>query len=218
MGGKRFEVLVDPDKALEYKMGRRESIEGVLMFDTIYSDSKKGMKTSKEDLTETFGTLDIQEIASRVIKSGEVLIKTEQRRALIEEKRRQIINYISRHCVDARTNAPAPPLRIEKALTEVNVKIDPFGSVEEQAPDLIRKLAEIIPIRQQTSKFHLKIPAIYVGKAYGFLKKSGGITEEEWLGDGSYSARIALPAGLMANFIERLGELTKGTAHVEIVE
>ncbi|MFQ5711070.1 MAG: ribosome assembly factor SBDS [Candidatus Geothermarchaeales archaeon] len=217
-GGKRFEVLVDPDKALEYKMDRRMGIEGVLMFETIYSDSKKGMKASKEDILEAFGTIDVGEIAGKIVKDGEVLIKTEQRRALIEEKRKQIISYISRHCIDARTNAPLPPVRIEKALGQIDVKINPFGGVEEQAPEIIKKLSEVIPIRQQTSIVHVKIPAIYVGKAFGFLKKSGGITEEKWLDDGSYWAVLALPAGLMANFMERLGDMTKGTALIEVIE
>jgi ribosome maturation protein SDO1 len=216
--GKNFEVLVDPEIALEYRLGRTKDLSHILVFDEIYTDHKKGLKASREDLMEAFGTADTQEVAERIMQQGEVLIKTDQKRGLIEEKKKQIASYISRHCVDTRTGAPVPLTRVERGMDEIEVNIDPFENVEDQVPDIIRKLAEVIPLRQQVTTIEIVIPAVHAGRAMGFVKESGEITNEEWQADGSYKARIVLPAGVKTSFMEKLGSLTRGTARMQIVE
>jgi len=42
--GHRFEILVDPDKALELKSGKSVSLEEVLITDTIFKDAKKDLE------------------------------------------------------------------------------------------------------------------------------------------------------------------------------
>jgi len=163
-GGKKFEVLVDPDKALEYKLGRRKDFTNVLVFDEVYTDANKGLRASKSDLMSIFGTTDVEKIAEKIVREGELQIRADQRKRLIEEKKRQIIDYISRYCVDARTSAPIPPLRIETALEEAGVRIDPFKPVEEQINQVISDLSKYIPIKKQISILSIKIPPAYVGK------------------------------------------------------
>jgi len=217
-GSKKFEILVDPDKALEYKLGRRKDFSDILVFDEIYSDANKGLRASRADLIDVFGTTDIQRIAEKIVREGDLQIKAEQRKKLIEEKRKQIIDFISRYCVDARTNAPIPPLRIEAALEDSGIKIDPFRNAEEQINDVIEKLSKIFPIKRQITILSVKVPAVYVGKAYGYIKNSGDLLSEDWLTDGSLQATISIPSGLKIDFMDRLGRLTNGTAYVEIVE
>jgi len=217
-GSKRFEVLVDPDKALEYKLGRRKDFTDILVFDEVYSDANKGLRASRSDLMEIFGTTDVEKIAERIVREGELQIKAEQRKKLIEEKKRQIIDFISRYCVDARTNAPIPPLRIENVLDEANVKIDPFRSVEEQISEILEQISKVIPIKKQMTILSVRVPAMYVGKAYGYLKNAGDLLSEDWLTDGSLQATISIPSGLKIEFMEKLGRMTNGTAYVEIVE
>ncbi len=203
---------------MNYKLGRTKDFGGILLFDVVYTDSKKGLKASKEELMEAFGNIDVEEISKAILGRGDFLIKTEQKRSLIDEKRRQIISHISRNCIDVRTGAPVPPLRIERAMEEVDLSIDPFIKVEDQMEEVLKKLIEVIPIRQQTTKLQIKIPAAYVGRAYGLLKESCEVVEEEWLRDGSFLVKVVIPSGLKTRFIERLGSLTRGTAYAEIVE
>ncbi|HIE37242.1 TPA: ribosome assembly factor SBDS [Candidatus Geothermarchaeota archaeon] len=217
-GGKKFEVLVDPDKALEYKLGRRRDFTNILVFDEVYLDANKGLRASKTDLMNIFGTTDIEKIAERIVREGDLLIKTEQRRKLVEEKKRQIIDYISRFCVDSRTSAPLPPLRIERALEEVGVKIDPFRTAEEQVNDVISELAKVIPIKRQISILTLRIPPVYVGKVYGYIKNTSDILKEDWMDDGSLNATVSIPSGLKVDFMEKVSRLTGGSVFVEIVE
>ena len=217
-GGKKFEVLVDPDKALEYKLGRKKDFTNVLVFDEVYTDANKGMRASKSDLMSVFGTTEIEKIAEKIVKEGDLLLKTEQRRRLIEEKKKQIIDYISRFCVDARTSAPIPPLRIEMAMKEAGVKIDPFRPAEDQVSEVISELSKVLPIKKQMTIISVKIPSIYVGKAYGYLKNSSDILKEEWLNDGSLSATVSIPSGLKVDFMEKISRITGGAAFLEIVE
>ena len=43
--GDKFEILVKPDPALEYKLGKRTDLSSVLISDEIYSDSNKGSRS-----------------------------------------------------------------------------------------------------------------------------------------------------------------------------
>ncbi len=217
-GSKRFEILVDPDKALDYKLGKKRDFNDILVYDEIYSDAKKGLRASKSDVMSVFGTTDVNKVARKILDEGELLIKAEQRKRLIEDKKKQILNYISRYCVDARTNLPIPLMRLENALEEVNVKIDPFTPAEEQVKDVIQALSTVIPIKQQLTILSIKVPPMYVGKAYGYIKNASDILSEDWLNDGSLQARVSIPSGLKTEFIERLGNITGGTAYIEIVE
>jgi ribosome maturation protein SDO1 len=215
---KRFEILVDPDKALDYRMGKRKDFDGVLLYDTIFTDSGKGLKASKEDLQRVFGTTDPYEIGRKVVMEGEVPLKTEQKRALIEDKKKQIIAYISRHCIDTRTKAPIPPLRVERALEEIDLKIDPFKPAEAQIPEILKKLAELIPIKQQSTQLRVRVPAAFVGKSFGYIKENSEILEEEWQSDGSCLLKVVIPSGIISSFIGGLGGITRGAAQVEVLE
>lgn len=216
--GMRFEIFVDPDKALEYKLGRRREFEGILAYDVIFSDAKKGLKPSRKDLIEAFGTDDVKKIAKEILDRGELLITAKQREKLIEDKKRQIIAYISKYCIDARTNAPIPPLRVERALDQVGVKIDPFKGADEQLPEIISRLSSVIPIKKQIVKLAVKVPATYSGKAYGYIKGSCEVESEKWLNDGSYYAEIILPAGFKNEFVDKILGITRGAAYVEVLE
>ena len=114
--GEKFEILVKPEPALEYKMGKQLGISQLLAIDEIYSDAGKGTRASAEKLEKAFGSTDPLKIAEEIMKHGELQLTTDQRRQLVEDKRRQIVAFISRNCIDPRTGTPHPPIRIEQAL------------------------------------------------------------------------------------------------------
>ena len=51
---------------------------------------------------------------------------------MMDEKRKQIIEYIAKTYVDPRSHLPHPPLRIEQAMTDARVSIDPQEFYETQ--------------------------------------------------------------------------------------
>ncbi len=216
--GEKFEIIVKPDPAFDNKMGKKIPISNILMIEEIYSESSKGSRASSDKLQKCFGTTDTLKIAEEILKRGELQITTEQRRHLLEEKRKQIITFVSKNCIDPRTGAPHPPIRVEQALSQIRISIDPFKSVEEQSKDVLEQLRSIIPIKMEQMRIAVKIFPEYVGKAYGMIKNIGTITKEEWLSDGSWTGIVEMPAGLYSSFIDKLGKVTQGTIQTKILK
>lgn len=218
VAGEKFEILVKPDPALEYKLGKRKDVSTVLVSDEIYTDSNKGTKPSTEKLLKAFNTQDPVAIAEIILKKGDLNLTTDQRRKMVGEKRKQIIDFIAKTYVDPRSHLPHPPLRIEQALEQSRASIDPFKNTEEQCKDIVEKLRSIIPLKSENMLLEITVPAQYAGQSYAVLKSNGTLKKEEWQNNGSLKAILEIPAGARANVIDRLGSITKGSATVEMVK
>ena len=216
--GETFEILVDPDNALRYKMGEKIHISKVLIYEEIYTDAKKGIRASEEQLMKAFKTKDKLAIATKILTEGTLQITSEQRHRLIEEKKRQIIEFISKNAVDPRTRLPHPPQRVELAMEQAGVSIDPFIDAKEQAMKVIEKLSPILPMKVGMTRMYVRVPGEYVGKAYGLLKNVGKILKEEYRGDGSWVGEVEILVGLQADLIEKLNKLCSGRAEVKPIE
>ena len=216
--GTRFEIIVDPKLAWELKEGKDVDIREVLKGYIVFEDLKHGKRASEEKLREAFGTDDIFEISKIIIKKGQLQLTAEQRRKMIEEKKKRIIDLISKYCINPQTGLPHPPVRIEKALEEAKAAIDPFKDPETQLKDIVKALQPIIPIRMEMVTLKIRVPAVYTGKVYGLIVNTGNLLEERWLADGSLEAQIELPAGVKVEFLEKINKITKGQTRVEVVK
>ncbi len=215
--GHRFEILVDPDLALQLKEGKNVNIDDVLVGDYVYKDARKGLKASPETLKKVFGTDDIKKVAVEIIKHGEIQLTAEQRRRILENKRRQIINLVARNVIDPKTKLPIPPKRIELAMEQARVTIDLYKPPEAQIESIVSKLARIIPIKIAKAYVSVRIPAQYSGKAYKVLQRFGEIKKSSWLRDGSLLVEIEIPAGMQEEFIDKLNKITHGSVSVKIL-
>jgi len=216
--GEKFEILVKPDPALDYKLGKIKDISSVLVSDEIYENSGKGTRASSEKLQKAFKTEDTMIIAEKILQKGDLNLTTEQRRRMITEKRKQIITFIAKTFVDPRSHLPHPPLRIEQAITDARVSIDPFKNIDEQVKDIVENLRSIIPLKSENLLLEISVPAQYVAKSYSVLKSTGTLKKEDWQKDGALKAILEIPAAARPNVIDRLGAITKGTAFVEVLK
>jgi ribosome maturation protein SDO1 len=212
-----FEILVKPQKALDYRNGKLSSITEVLAAETIFSDANKGTKISEEAMHKAFKTTDALKIADEILKKGTLQLTTDQRRKMVEDKRKQIVDFISRQAVDPKTNLPHPPMRIENAMEQIRYPIDPYKPVEEQARDIVKLLRPILPLKIEQVTVAVRIPAEHSARAYGTIKTLGTIKREEWRGDGSWYGELELPAGSYASLLNRLGNVTKGSGEAKII-
>jgi ribosome maturation protein SDO1 len=212
-----FEVLVKPAKALDYRSGKIASITEALAAETIFSDANKGTRVSEEQLRKAFATTDTLKIADEILKKGTLQLTTDQRRKMVEDKRKQIVDFISRQAVDPKTNLPHPPMRIENAMEHIRYPIDPYKPVEEQARDIVKLLRPILPLKIEQISVGVRIPVEYAARAYGAMKTAGTIKREEWRSDGSWSGVIEMPAGSYASFLNKLGDVTKGSGEARII-
>ena len=215
-GGHRFEILVNPDKAFKYREGEKVRIEDILVGDYIYKDARKGDRASPEEVKKVFGTVDINKVAEVIVKEGELHLTTEQRRKLLENKRKLIVNFIARSAVDPRTKLPIPPQRIERALEEARFAVDLYRSVEEQAAKAIKAIARILPVKIARALISIRVPPQYAGRVYSEIKKLGDVRGERWLNDGSLRVELEIPAGMQAQVIDSINRVTKGTAEVNV--
>jgi len=216
-GQDKFEILVKPQQALDYKLGKQVSISQLLMIEEIYADSSKGTRASADKLEKHFGTTDPLKVAEEIMKSGELQLTTEQRRQLVEDKRRQIISIITRNAIDPRTGAPHPPLRIEQAMEQIRLSIDPYKRAEEQAKLVIEELRPILPLKMEQMKVAVKVFPEHAARAYNALKGFGTVSREEWGPDGSLVAVVEMPAGLYGSFLDRVGKLTQGSIQTKVL-
>jgi len=215
VGKDHFEVLVNPDLAWKLRKGGNVDLRSVLTAEVIYRDVRKGLKASRDELLKAFKTDDVFKVAEQIIKRGELQLTAQQRRELIEMKRRQIIDFIARNCVDPKTNLPHPPLRIENAMNEAKISINPFEDVEVQAMEVIKALKPILPLKIAQASLEVYIPQPYASKAYSLLSKMGSIKKSQWQPDGSWRGEVEVPAGMQPSIMEKLASLTRGSAHVK---
>ena len=215
--GEKFEILVDPDKGLAYKQGELIDVSNVLMIDTIFTDANKGEKPTQAKLDEVFGTTDPLKVAEIMFEKGILQLTAQQRKEMTEQKLRQIISIISRTYVDPSTKLPHPPLRVENALSEARVSIDPFIDAEEQLKGVVDALRPILPMSMESIEIAIKIPPEYASKSYGIVKNLAEIKRDEWTSDGSWIAVVSISAAMQGELLDRLGKATQGSLQTRIM-
>jgi ribosome maturation protein SDO1 len=211
--GKHFEIIVDLDEALKFKKGQSSWIESE--DGRVYNDIKKGNVAPTNDLKEAFGTTDVSDIVKKIVKDGEVLTTQDYREEERDKKEKQIVDFLSRNSVNPQTGKPHTPDRIKSALEEahVNIKNVPIDS---QINEILAQISRIIPIKVETKKIKIKIPAIHTGKAYSIISQYK--EEENWMNDGSLEVIVSIPAGIIMDFYDKLNSATHGSALTEEIK
>src|SRR5437870_9954281 len=114
--GEHFEILVNPDPALNFKLGKQIEPSQVIAADEVFSDSTKGLRVGTEKLKKYFKTEDSAKAAVEVLRRGELQLTQEQRKKLLDEKKKSIVTMIAKTYVDARTSLPHTTIRLEQAM------------------------------------------------------------------------------------------------------
>ncbi|MBI4177472.1 MAG: ribosome assembly factor SBDS [Candidatus Aenigmarchaeota archaeon] len=208
--GEKFEILVDPVKAHEFRKGKDVKIDDILAYPGVFHDARKADRIQDSVTQKIFGTTDAKRIAEKILRDGEIQLTTEQRRKMVEDKKTQIANMIARNAVNPQTNAPHPQQRIINAMNEANVHIDPFEPAQDQVDAAVKAIKTLLPIKIEVVAIELRIPAQYAGKASSVIRGMTTVKKDSWDGDGSYSCIIELPSGLAAEMLQRLNKITEG--------
>jgi len=213
--GKDFEIIVDLDKAMKFKKGD-DSSRDFLEIDKIFSDSKKGEHASESDLQEAFKTLDVNEIAASIVKGGDVLLTQDYRDDAKEQKMNQVVDALVNAGVDPQTGNPHTAERIKSALQQAHVNIKNVP-VDEQLKDIVEQISKVLPIKIETKRIKIVIPAVHTGKVYGII--SPFKENEKWLDNGDLEVIAAVPAGAqLFSFYDKLNSMTHGSAITEDIK
>ncbi|MBU0467242.1 MAG: ribosome assembly factor SBDS [Nanoarchaeota archaeon] len=207
---KHYEINVDLNEALKVKSGEG-NITLALQSPQIYYDLKKGTVASQSDLQSAFGTIDIYEIAKQIIQKGEVQKTQEYRDEEREKKIKQVISLLLQNATD-QNSRPCTEERIKAAINEVHFNFD-SRPAEKQMADLVKKLKEVIPIKIETKRIKLIVPAQYTGQLYGALQEYK--ESEEWLSNGNLQVILNIPAGLVMDFYDKINSIAHGAIQSE---
>ncbi len=211
--GKHFEIMVDLDNALKVKKGLSNFVEAE--GDRIFSDVKKGNVAPSADLMAAFGTTDVAQIALMIVKGGEVQTNQEYRDAEYDKKIKQVVDFLVTNAIDPKSGHPHPPERIKTALEQAHVNVK-NGSIEGQIPEIMEAISSIIPIRIETRKVRITIPAMHTGKAYGVVSQYK--ESENWKDNGDLEVVVSVPAGILIDFYDKLNSVTHGSALTEEIK
>ena len=214
-GGNRFEILIDPEAAQQYKEGEEIDWEEAIAADGIWNDSSKGDRAPEKLVNDTFGSLDLIDIYKKILAEGSIQLTSQQKKEMVEQKRKRRISHIAANAMNPQTGGPHPPQRIENAIEEIRYSVDPIESDEKQIEKIVSKIKLLIPISFDKIRVAVKIPAIHVGKCYGQLSGLGNIESEEYQKDGSWIGIIEMAAAAQTKLEDLLGSVTKGTAEIK---
>ncbi|NMC05754.1 MAG: ribosome assembly factor SBDS [Candidatus Lokiarchaeota archaeon] len=244
LSGRRFEILVDPDKSWELKKHIRQfqkekekelnktykvTVDDVIKISKvpmdqivesyiIFEDIRRGEKMSEDVIADTFKTSDVSRVIAEILLNGELQLNKEQREKFISEKKKKLLDILTKNCINPQTSKPHPPQRIERALEEAKVNIDPFNPIEDQVESIVKALQPIIPIRMERQQLQISIPAEFTGKAYNLVKTLASISKEEWKPTGAVECVVEVPAGISVEFLDKLNKITHGRAMTKIIE
>lgn len=210
-----FETMVDLDNAMKFKRGEIEDINEVIRDTSIYTELKKGMKAGGAELQNIFGTTDFLSIVKDIVKKGQIEVTQDFRDEELEGKRKKVVDFLVRNAIDARTNRPFTPDILESALNEAGARID-NKPVEQQISGIIDGLRKIIPIKIETKKVKISIPAQYTGQVYGLVQEYK--EKEDWQNDGSLQITLNIPVGIQMEFYDKLNSVTHGAAVSEEIK
>lgn len=211
--GKHFEILVNLEDAMKFKKGESSFIQAET--EIIFRDLKKGDKAPSADLVEAFGTEDVNEIVKKIVKEGEIQTTQEFRDEEHEKKIKQVVDFLSRNAVDPKTMNPITPERIKSGLEQAHINIKNVP-IENQVNEILDALTKVMPIKLDTKRVKITIPAMHTGRAYGVI--SVYKESENWLNDGSLEVIVKVPAGIIIDFYDKLNGVTHGSALTEEIK
>ncbi|MFX1252344.1 MAG: ribosome assembly factor SBDS [Promethearchaeota archaeon] len=235
--GMRFEILVDPVSAFKIKQDLskytkaledakdeqkippeieqelRESLE----LEQVFKNVSRGERVESEVLEEIFQTTDEFIVALHIMVKGELQLTQEQREQMFAKKRKAIVDFIARHSFDPKTNAPHTPTRIDNAIRECKVHIDPTKSIEQQARDIVKEIRRVLPIRLEQVTMAIRVPGDVAARTYSIVKRFASVQKEEWRNDGTWIGLVTLAAGIQLDFMDKIGNTSKGRAEIKIM-
>ena len=209
IGKGHFEIMVDLDAAMKLKKGDKVDISEVLRDNEVWTDLKKGLRPAKDEIENAFGTTNINVIVEKIVKKGAMKVTQEFRDEAVEQKRKQIIDFLVKNAVDTRTSNPFTPDVIESALKQSGARIDK-QPIDKQMKSILEGLTKVIPIKIETKKIKAVIPAMHTGKAYGIINEYK--ESENWLGNGDLEVILNIPVGAQMDFYDKLNGITHGSA------
>ncbi len=204
---RHFEIWVDCDEAMKIKNGQSNDIRKALLVDSIFKDARKGEVAG--NLDQYFHTEDVQQIAMKIIKEGEVQISAAYRNKETAALKNRIIDQITASVIDSTNNMPVPRKRIELALEQIHYNFDLRKPEKQQTEELIEKLKSVLPIKVGELNYHVEFPMVYANEVFSAIKRFASLKSSSTSQDKA-SADFSVKPGDKEGVLSKLKSVTHG--------
>jgi ribosome maturation protein SDO1 len=209
--GKRYEIEVDCEKAMDIKEGRSEDVDSALLVEKVFKDIKKGEVAG--NLQKELGTDDIRKLALKIIKEGEVQLSTSYKQKKAEMLKKRIVDKIAGMAIDLNTNLPIPKQRIEIAMQQVHHNFDINKPEKDQFDEVLTKLKKILPIKLGEFNYSVDVPIQYANDVMLYLKRLTNI-KDSTRNDNSLIVNFSVKAGNENELLSKLKSVTHGSINI----
>lgn len=209
VGKTTFELVTKEGAVQKYRKGEIKSLDDVLVSDTIFTSYAKKERAGTNQLQAAFQTDSYQECVETILQHGQVQISSTERKEKLENRKREVVNFIHKYYIDPVRKLPHPVSRIENALEESKVRIDADIPVEKQIPDIVSKLIDVIPLKKTTLEGQLVIPHSFIGAVSGILAKYVTVERESYSSKGC-TYDIGIVPGEYDMAMSEINRVTRG--------
>ncbi|KAL0480397.1 ribosome maturation protein SDO1 [Acrasis kona] len=209
-----FEILCKPSTVLKYREGEI-GIDKVLFADTVFKNYSKGEKPLKSELLDAFGTDNESQVIKTILDKGEYNLSTAERKEKVEKKRKEMVSYIHKYYTDPRTKTTHPVTRIESALSEIKLNIDPDTPAELQVNKIYSTLIEKLPLKKSEVEATVTIKHAFLGQTNAVIQKFCKIQRDNYTNEGREMLVTMVP-GDYDVFTQELHKITKGDYEINI--
>ncbi|KAK6200137.1 SBDS protein C-terminal domain-containing protein [Scheffersomyces amazonensis] len=163
-GKKRFEIACYQNKVQDWRSKVEKDLDEVLQIPQVFQNVSKGQVANNDDLKESFGTTNQEQIILEILNKGEIQLNEKERSANLQQKQNEFLTIISTKCINPKSKKRYPPSMIQKALNEIKFHLNPTKPAKLQALDAIKLLVEkqIIPI----ARAQMKIKIVLIRKLH----------------------------------------------------
>jgi len=208
-GSQRFEILTNPGKVTAFR-NKKCSFGDVLATDIIFHDAKKGTVHGEDVIKSSFPDCENNAaVLQMIVEIGNLKLTAKERAAKVEQKKNEMIYYITKNYVDPKTKHPHPRVRIENAFSEMRIRVNADEPAEKQAEDAVKVMRGPILFGKAahlTGKLSIKYA--YSGKCESIL--NGFRWESIDYGSEGTCYKFALTMYELNNLQEALAKPTQG--------
>ncbi|KAJ3997902.1 Shwachman-Bodian-diamond syndrome protein, partial [Lentinula boryana] len=216
-GGKRFEIACYKNKVQEWRNGVETNIDDVLQISNVFMNVSKGEVAKHGELKKAFGTTEISEIVSEILKKGEVQVGEKEREHDQSALRKEIATLVAEKCVDPATQRPYPVGMIEKAMSEAGYSLKPNKNAKSQVSDCIKILQSdsTLPIQRARMRVRVTMPIADGKRLRDEILEGSEKVEEDEMGQNEWEVIMLIDPGQFRVINELLQKESKGKGRIE---
>ncbi|KAF8823908.1 SBDS protein C-terminal domain-containing protein [Lentinula edodes] len=216
-GGKRFEIACYKNKVQEFRNGVENNLDDVLQISNVFMNVSKGEVAKHGDLKKAFGTTEISEIVSEILKKGEVQVGEKEREHDQSALRKEIATLVAEKCVDPATQRPYPVGMIEKAMSEAGYSLKPNKNAKSQVSDCIKSLQSdsTLPIQRARMRVRVTVPNVDSERLRNKVSEGAEKIEEEIMGQNDWEVILLIDPSQFRVINELLQKECKGKGRIE---